>query len=112
MEGDPQLFGALPGPTDRFHLYVSPPKREADGRIVLTVYADNKRQPMVLECDQLRTDQMHTTLGFFIPLIVKATYVGTAMLRRHVWAVHNGLGLSGRSVRLTGAGKPRRTIVP
>lgn len=108
MDGDPQLFGSLPGPAQHYVLTVRLPDDDEKGYIELGIKVENRREAMRLQTWSLSMEQMHTTLGFYIPLIVKATYVGTAMMRRHMWATYTQLGIAGREVTISGCGAPRR----
>ena len=112
MDGDPQLWGTGPGPVETCTIIVVNPAEGRYGSVMAEVRTGMRRDPMRLRVEGLAADQMASTLGYFIPLIVKAHYVNAPTLRRHFWAVHNALGLSGRQVKITGAGQRNRRIAP
>lgn len=104
MEGDPVLFGSLPGVPKSCVMEVSNPDDGANGRVKIQVFLANRRDPMWLVIDDLPADRMASAIGYVIPLALKVHYVNTSQLRRHFWAVYRTLSLAGWAPGIKGCG--------
>ena len=108
MDGDPTLFGALPGRITSLILQVDTGEDGQRGRVLVQAFMANRRDPMRLSIDNLPDDRLSTAIGYCVPLVVKSHYVGTAMMRRHFWSVWRTLSLAGWDVGIKGCGKERK----
>jgi hypothetical protein len=107
MQGDPQLFGAMPGNPASAILTVENPTADAGGRVRVDLFLANRRDPMRLTMDALPADRMATAIGYAIPLVLKSHYVNTSQMRRHFWAVWRTVSLGGWEVGITGCGREK-----
>jgi hypothetical protein len=108
MEGDPQLFGALPGRPVSCIVQIDIPEGATRGRVRVDVFCANRRDPMRLTMDDLAHDRMATAIGYVIPLALKSHYVNTSQLRRHFWAAWRTLSMAGWDTGINGCGRETR----
>jgi len=104
MDGDPQLWGSMPGAPVSCVVQIDPPLRKTLGRVRIDVFCVNRRDPMKLMLEDMPADRMLTGIGYIMPLMVKMSYVNTGQLRRHFWQVYRTLVLAGWKVTITGCG--------
>lgn len=107
MDGDPQLFGSLPGGPASCVVNITNPEAKALGRVRLEVFCTGRRDPMRITIDDLPTERMATAIGYIIPLMTKCHYVNTSQLRRHFWAVWRQLSIAGWDIGIAGCGKEK-----
>lgn len=101
-----QLFGAGPGPVREVVLTVRMPAPKQFGSVHILATTAMRKQPMGILVEGLEVDQMATTIGYMIPLVVKAHYVNAITLRRLFWLVFRQFGIAGREAAIQGCGKP------
>ena len=112
MDGDPQLFGALPGSPVSCVVIITPPEGNAKGRVRIDIFCANRRDPMRLTFDDLPNDRMATAIGYVIPLAVKSHYVNTSQMRRHFWAIWRMVSVAGWDCGITGCGREDMSLAP
>lgn len=106
MEGDPQLFGAPPGPVSECDLTVRPPRQGQLGSVTIYVYVHGRERPMVLTIQSLESESMAVVTGLMVPIVLAAHWKAPRALKQHLWAVFRQCGVAGRECAIQGCGKP------
>lgn len=105
MDGDPQLFGSMPGPVTRCELTIVNPTASEAGHVWIGLYSQNRKRPMEILVSSLATGEIGAVLGHLTPVMQQSHYASTAKIRRSMWAVFRKLGADGREVALNGCGR-------
>lgn len=105
MDGDLQLFGAAAAAVGECTLTVRPPRNGQLGSVYIEASEPMHRTPMSLLVQSLSAEQMATSVGVLVPIILGAHWKSTPALKRHFWAAFRQLGIAGREVAIKGCGK-------